>query len=194
MSFRNLQLDDEVTFWIREQPARTPGTAANDRGGLESAAAVAIGNNGQVAEEQRAVDPDRSDEASRAQGILRVRNRRRDRVGPTQRRALDIASQFGLRFPLPANDVVGELTFRHRSNGIRLPNHGQDSVTLTVRLNPGLVGVDKTEQIAVDGLVNPLGAPAVENAGAASLPRARKQLHRVLNGKFLELPTVLEPI
>ena len=66
MSFRNLQLDDEVTFWIREQPARTPGTAANDRGGLESAAAVAIGNNGQVAEEQRAVDPDRSDEASRA--------------------------------------------------------------------------------------------------------------------------------
>ena len=84
---------------------------------------------------------------------------------------LNFASQFGLRFPLPGNHVVGELTFRHWSNGgIRLPNHGQDFVTLTVRLNSGLVGVDKTEQIAVDGLVNPLGAPGVENAGAANLP------------------------
>ena len=83
---------------------------------------------------------------------------------------LDFASQFGLRFPLPGNHLVGELTFRHWSNGgIRLPNHGQDFVTLTVRLNSGLVGVDKTEQIAVDGLVNHLGASAVENAGAANL-------------------------
>ena len=84
---------------------------------------------------------------------------------------LDFASQFGLRFPLPGNHLVGELTFRHWSNGgIRLPNHGQDFVTLTVRLNSGLVGVDKTEQIAVDGLVNHLRASAVENAGAANLP------------------------
>ena len=65
---------------------------------------------------------------------------------------------------------------------------------LTVRLNLGLVGVDKTEQIAVDGLVDPLGAPAVENAGAANLPRVKKQRHRVLNGKLLMLPAVLERI
>jgi hypothetical protein len=83
---------------------------------------------------------------------------------------LDFASQLGVRFPLPGNHVVGELTFRHWSNGgIRLPNHGQDFVTLTVRLNSGLVGVDRTEQIAADGLRNfrPLSA---DNAGTANLP------------------------
>jgi hypothetical protein len=84
---------------------------------------------------------------------------------------LDFASQFGLRFPFPGNHVVGELTFRHWSNaGIRLPNHGQDFVTLTVRLNLGLVGVDRGEQIAVDGLVSPRGALTAQNALAADLP------------------------
>src|SRR5215467_4581561 len=49
------------------------------------------------------------------------------------------------------SDQLGELTFRHWSNGgIRLPNHGQDFVTLTVRLNSGLVGVDRTDQMTVD--------------------------------------------
>src|SRR5215813_10470106 len=68
---------------------------------------------------------------------------------------LDFASQFGLRFPLPGNRVVGELTFRHWSNGgIRLPNHGQDFVTLTVSLNSGFVGVDRTAQLAVDGVTD----------------------------------------
>jgi len=71
---------------------------------------------------------------------------------------------------------------------VAIGNNGQ------VRLNSGLVGVDKTERIAVDRLVNPLGAPAVENARAANSPRVRKQLHRVLNGKLLTLPAVLEPI
>ena len=84
---------------------------------------------------------------------------------------LDFASQLGLRFPLPGNRVVGELTFRHWSNGgIRLPNHGQDFVTLTVRLNSGLVGVDRTEQITVDGLADFKGALSANNAGAGALP------------------------
>jgi hypothetical protein len=78
---------------------------------------------------------------------------------------------LGLRFPLPGNRVVGELTFRHWSNGgIRLPNHGQDFVTLTVRLNSGLVGVDRTEQITVDGLADFKGALSANNAGAGALP------------------------
>lgn len=84
---------------------------------------------------------------------------------------LDFASQLGLRFPMPGNRVVGELTFRHWSNGgIRLPNHGQDFVTLTVRLNSGLVGVDRTEQIAVAGLVDLKGALNADPADAANLP------------------------
>ncbi len=49
---------------------------------------------------------------------------------------VDFASQLGLRFPLPGDRAVGELAVRHWSNGgIRLPNHGQDFATLTVRLN-----------------------------------------------------------
>ena len=84
---------------------------------------------------------------------------------------LDFASQFGLRFPMPGNHVVGELTFRHWSNGgIRLPNHGQDFVTLTVRLNSGLVGVDGADQIAVHGLDHGKGALSANDADASGLP------------------------
>jgi Lipid A 3-O-deacylase (PagL) len=84
---------------------------------------------------------------------------------------LDFASQFGLRFPMPGNRIVGELTFRHWSNGgLRLPNHGQDFVTLTVRLNSGLFGVDRTERIAVAGLGNFRSALSTDTAGAANLP------------------------
>jgi Lipid A 3-O-deacylase (PagL) len=84
---------------------------------------------------------------------------------------LDFASQLGVRFPLPGNRVVAELTFRHWSNGgIRLPNHGQDFVTLTVRLNSGLFGVDRTEQLSVDGLVNRKSALNADDAGTANLP------------------------
>jgi hypothetical protein len=83
----------------------------------------------------------------------------------------DFASQLGVRFPLPGNRVVGELTFRHWSNGgVRLPNHGQDFVTLTVRLNSGLVGDERTELIAVGGLGDFNGASSVNNARAANLP------------------------
>jgi len=40
---------------------------------------------------------------------------------------------------------------RHWSNGgIRLPNHGQDFATLTIRLNSGLFGLGKREHYAVD--------------------------------------------
>lgn len=61
---------------------------------------------------------------------------------------LDFASQLGVRFRLPGNHLVGELTMRHWSNGgIRLPNHGQDFATLTIRLNSGLFGVDRREEI-----------------------------------------------
>jgi len=60
----------------------------------------------------------------------------------------DFAEQAGLRFRIPGQVAVGELTVRHWSNaGIRLPNHGQDFVTLTVRLNTGRFGVDKASQI-----------------------------------------------
>jgi hypothetical protein len=84
---------------------------------------------------------------------------------------LDFASQLGVRFPMPGNRLLGELTFRHWSNGgIRLPNHGQDFVTLTVRLNTGLVGDDRTAQIAVDGLPGFKGEPGADAAGAANLP------------------------
>jgi hypothetical protein len=83
---------------------------------------------------------------------------------------LDFASQFGVRFPLPGNRVVGELTFRHWSNGgIRLPNHGQDFVTFTVHVNSGLIGVDRTDQMAVDGVAN-FKALSASNAGTPDLP------------------------
>jgi len=84
---------------------------------------------------------------------------------------LDFASQFGVRFPLPGNRVVGELTFRHWSNGgIRLPNHGQDFVTLTVRLNSGLVGVDRTDQMTADRVANFKALSVTGSAGTANLP------------------------
>jgi hypothetical protein len=84
---------------------------------------------------------------------------------------LDFASQLGVRFPFPGNRVVGELTFRHWSNGgIRLPNHGQDFVTLTVSLNSGLFGVDRTEQMAMAALVNFKGALSVDEPNNTSLP------------------------
>lgn len=64
----------------------------------------------------------------------------------------DFAEQAGLRFRIPGQIAVGELTVRHWSNaGIRLPNHGQDFVTLTVRLNTGRFGVDASDRIALDG-------------------------------------------
>jgi Lipid A 3-O-deacylase (PagL) len=84
---------------------------------------------------------------------------------------LDFASQLGVRFPLPGGHTIGELTFRHWSNaGIRLPNHGQDFVTLTVRLNTGLFGPERSEQMAANGLVDFKGAQSASNAGAANIP------------------------
>jgi len=84
---------------------------------------------------------------------------------------LDFASQLGVRFPLPGNRVIGELTFRHWSNGgIRLPNHGQDFVTLTIRLNLGLVGIDTRDQVPVDRVVNLKGALTADGAGIPTLP------------------------
>jgi hypothetical protein len=63
----------------------------------------------------------------------------------------DFASQLGLRFRLPGNRAIADLTVRHWSNaGIRLPNHGQDFATLTVQLNSGRFGVAREDQIAID--------------------------------------------
>jgi Lipid A 3-O-deacylase (PagL) len=59
----------------------------------------------------------------------------------------DFAEQVGLRFRLPGNRVIGEVTMRHWSNGgIRLPNHGQDFATVTFRLNSGIFGIGRTDQ------------------------------------------------
>ena len=67
--------------------------------------------------------------------------------------------------------MIGELTFRHWSNGgIRLPNHGQDFVTLTIRLNLGLVGIDTRDQVPVDRVVNLKGALTADGAGIPTLP------------------------
>jgi len=67
----------------------------------------------------------------------------------------DFASQLGLRFRLPGNRATGELTLRHWSNGgIRLPNHGQDFATLTIRFNPGLFGISQTDQYPLEPTFN----------------------------------------
>lgn len=63
----------------------------------------------------------------------------------------DFASQLRLRLRLPGNRVIAEVTMRHWSNGgIRLPNHGQDFATLTVRLNSGLFGIGKENHYAIN--------------------------------------------
>ena len=83
---------------------------------------------------------------------------------------LDFASQLGVRFPLPGNRVIAELTFRHWSNGgIRLPNHGQDFVTFTVRLNSGLFGPDKPK-LATGRVVNFKVEPGADEANVGNLP------------------------
>jgi hypothetical protein len=80
---------------------------------------------------------------------------------------LNFASQLGVRFPLPGDRAIAELTFRHWSNGgIRLPNHGQDFVTLTVRLNSGFVGAERPE-LPMDGMVD---FKALTAGAAANLP------------------------
>jgi hypothetical protein len=67
----------------------------------------------------------------------------------------DFASQLGLRFRLPGDRVIGEVTIRHWSNGgIKLPNHGQDFATLTFRLNSGLFGLGKENRYAIDPSFN----------------------------------------
>src|SRR6266446_3112646 len=79
----------------------------------------------------------------------------------------DFASQLGVRFRLPGNRVTGELTMRHWSNGgIRLPNHGQDFVTVTFRLNSGVFGIGKTDQSTPHQpfkIDRPLAANALES-------------------------------
>ena len=63
----------------------------------------------------------------------------------------DFASQLGLRFRFPGDRVIGEVTMRHWSNGgIRLPNHGQDFATFTIRLNSDLFGLGKQERYAIN--------------------------------------------
>ena len=83
----------------------------------------------------------------------------------------DFASQLGLRFRLPGNRAIAELTLRHWSNGgVRLPNHGQDFATLTVRLNSGLFGVGNTNQYPIDATFN------LDRALAANSPSYEREL------------------
>jgi len=78
----------------------------------------------------------------------------------------DFASQLGLRFRLPGNRAIAELTMRHWSNGgVRLPNHGQDFATLTVRLNSGLFGVGETNRQPIDPAFNLERALAANRSG-----------------------------
>ena len=84
----------------------------------------------------------------------------------------DFAEQAGLRFRIPGQIAVGELTVRHWSNaGIRLPNHGQDFVTLTVRLNTGRFGVGRAERITLEEAFRSRSTLVAKNLEAAeSLP------------------------
>ena len=84
----------------------------------------------------------------------------------------DFASQLGLRFRIPGQIAVAELTVRHWSNaGVRLPNHGQDFVTFTVRLNTGRFGVDKADQISLKPAFESTASLVARNfEAAASLP------------------------
>lgn len=78
----------------------------------------------------------------------------------------DFASQLGLRFRLPGNRVIGEVTMRHWSNGgLRLPNHGQDFATVTFHLNSGLFGVGRADQIQIDPSFNIARSLAANNSG-----------------------------
>ena len=74
----------------------------------------------------------------------------------------DFASQLGLRFRIPGQLAMTDLTVRHWSNaGIRLPNHGQEFVTLTFRLNTGRFGVDTAEQFSLHPVVESTPIPGM---------------------------------
>jgi len=76
-----------------------------------------------------------------------------------------------MRFRFPGNRAVAELTVRHWSNaGIRLPNHGQDFATLTVRLNFGDFGVDRADRGSPSELVNSKAALVAANYRIESTP------------------------
>ena len=76
-----------------------------------------------------------------------------------------------MRFRFPGNRAVAELTVRHWSNaGIRLPNHGQDFGTLTVRLNFGDFGVDRADRGSPSELVNSKAALVAANYRIESTP------------------------
>jgi len=76
----------------------------------------------------------------------------------------DFASQLGLRFRIPGQLAAAELAVRHWSNaGIRLPNHGQDFVTLTFRLNTDRFGIDRAEQISLHPVVESLTTLVARN-------------------------------
>jgi lipid A 3-O-deacylase PagL len=84
----------------------------------------------------------------------------------------DFASQLGLRFRIPGQLAAAELAVRHWSNaGIRLPNHGQDFVTLTFRLNTGRFGLDRAEQISLHPVVESTATLIAKNFDSeGSLP------------------------
>src|SRR5215472_5766910 len=95
---------------------------------------------------------------------------------------LDFAEHLGVRFRLPGDRVVGELTLRPWSNaGIRLPNHGQDFATLTFRLNSGLFGVPRADMIAIDPSFALARAPLPAGAAAGTASPFRGQMTAALS-------------
>jgi hypothetical protein len=82
----------------------------------------------------------------------------------------DFASQLGVRFQAPGSPVIGEITMRHWSNaGIRLPNHGQDFATVTVRLNTRFFGVREAEKIPIDPSLDLNRTRADNSSGSGEL-------------------------
>ena len=72
--------------------------------------------------------------------------------------------------PPAAAIPLGRSLSDHPTDVAHSPNHGRDFVTLTVRLNSGLVGIDGRDQVPVDQVVNLKGVLTADNAGAANLP------------------------
>jgi hypothetical protein len=54
--------------------------------------------------------------------------------------------------------------------GVRLPNHGQDFVPFTVRLNTGRFGVDKADRISLTPAFESSAILGARRFEAASLP------------------------
>jgi hypothetical protein len=114
-----------------------------------------------LAREECAVSRERIAQHARFVGFGIAAKNESDELSVTR---FDFAEQLGMRFRFPGNRAVAELTLRHWSNGgIRLPNHGQDLATLTVRRNFGDFGVDRADWSSPSELVKSKAALVAAN-------------------------------